>query len=243
MQTGLKRAEQAQPSSPARGCRCDSREWEEADRVARSRALCAEFQTPPSGGLGARRAWRRGGSGRPRPPDSRPRGPGEAAAPPPRPPGRADPTTGYFCGAPGWNPGRAASAGARETPRTDCLPAIGGLAPERKSRTRPPGAPRKDPGRHSPPQGPRRGPHRLPPPPPAGRAPAPSPCPRRPRAGPARPPGNATGRGACAPGAGPAEGRPPDSGLRNARRPLPAPGASSGKTSGCAQPGVLQRHL
>lgn len=57
MQTGLKRAEQAQPSSPARSCRCYSREWEEEDPVARSPALCAEFQTPPSG------AWEQGGHG------------------------------------------------------------------------------------------------------------------------------------------------------------------------------------
>lgn len=125
MQAGLKRVEQAQPSSPARSCRCYSREWEEADPVARSRALSAEFQTPPSGaweqgGHGGRGWQQRSRSGRLRPSDSRPRGPGEANARLPRPPGRADPTTGYFCGAPGWNPGRAASAGARETPRTDC---------------------------------------------------------------------------------------------------------------------------
>lgn len=93
MQTGLKRAEQAQPSSSARSCRCYSREWEEADPVARSRALLRRVSDATFGGLGARRTWgrgrqRRGRSGSPRPSDSRPRGPGGAAAPLPRCPAR-----------------------------------------------------------------------------------------------------------------------------------------------------------
>lgn len=54
MQTWLKRAEQAQPSSPTRSCRCNSREWEEADPVARSRALCAEFSDATFGGPGSK---------------------------------------------------------------------------------------------------------------------------------------------------------------------------------------------
>lgn len=197
---------------------------EDADPVARSRALRAEFQMPPLGGRGQGGHGGGAGSRGAAPGRCGPRtsGPGDPVGPVPglpRPPGCADPTMGYFCGAPGWNPGRAASARAklRAPPGSDRRT----LAPERKPRTGPPRAPRQDPGRHSPPRGPRRGLHRLPPP--AGRAPAPSPCLRRPRAGGARPPGNATGRGACAPGAGPAEGRPPDSGLRNARRPPRAP--------------------
>lgn len=239
MQTGLKRAEQAQPSSPARSCRCYSREWEE--EVARSAQSFRRHLRGPGSkegmgeGLAAEGPLRAAAAlGLPAPGTR----PSHCPAAPPARPRRSD--HGLFL----WGAGLESGPGRlrrRSGNSAHGLPAIGGHGPQRYPRTGPPGAPRKDPGRHSPPQGPRRGLHRLQPP--AGRAPAPSPCLRRPRAGPARPPGNATGRGACAPGAGPAEGRPPDSGLRNARRPLPAPGAFSGKTSGCALPGVPQRHL
>lgn len=155
MRTGLKRAEQAQPSSPARSCHCYSREWEEADPVARSRALCAEFQTPPSG------PWEHGGHGVW---GLAAEGPLRAAAAP----GLLSPGTrrGCYSAAPPARPRRSDhglflwGAGLESGPRrlrrrsgnsAHRLPAIGGHAPERKLRTRPPGTPRKDPGRHSPP--------------------------------------------------------------------------------------------
>lgn len=92
--------------------------------MARSRAFCAEFSDATLSGVGGKEGMGEGlaaeaplasGGCGPRTP-----GPDDPAGGVrlPRPPGRADPTTGYFCGAPGWNPGRAASAGARQTPRT-----------------------------------------------------------------------------------------------------------------------------
>lgn len=147
-------------------------------------------------------------------------------------PGHANPATGYFCGPQsqesglgrrGGRPGNSAKgspapgAGSRPDPDPDpnpdparpggpCTPALGRHSPG----TAPPGAPRP-PATHRRRRRRAGGPGRPQGPPPlAGRTPAPS---RRP---PAR---ECRGARGVRRGRARREGRPPDSGLRNARRP------------------------
>lgn len=113
MGPGPKRVNQVQPSSPlspAHSCCCYS--WERRGRGPDGPKSSSkqEFQMSPSGLREDRRVTARG----PRAP--RPSGPGtgQCRAVGPARPRYSD--HGYFCGAPGRNPGRAASAGAQETP-------------------------------------------------------------------------------------------------------------------------------